>query len=105
MSPGPQDDRIDDLLVRWEEKREEGQTASAESLCRDCPDLAEELARRIQALIAMDRLVNARTTGCATPRPMARMASHSVTISPGALHRPAVPCGRGPGPGVHGPGR
>ncbi len=39
-----------DLLVRWEELHEQGQPVSAEELCRDCPHLAGELARRIEAL-------------------------------------------------------
>ncbi len=39
-----------DLLVRWEELREQGQDVSALELCQDCPQLADELARRINAL-------------------------------------------------------
>jgi tetratricopeptide (TPR) repeat protein/tRNA A-37 threonylcarbamoyl transferase component Bud32 len=60
MSSAPHDERIDDLLVLWEEMREQGQTVSAESLCRDCPEVASELARRMQALTAMDRVIDAR---------------------------------------------
>ena len=54
--PQPLDERMNDLLSRWEDLREQGQTVSAESLCADCPELASELARHIQALIDMDRL-------------------------------------------------
>ncbi len=39
-----------DLLVRWEEMREQGQDVSALELCQNCPHLADELARRINAL-------------------------------------------------------
>jgi tetratricopeptide (TPR) repeat protein/tRNA A-37 threonylcarbamoyl transferase component Bud32 len=42
------EDRLADLLLQWEE--DEG--ISAQELCRDCPHLACELARRIEALKA-----------------------------------------------------
>lgn len=44
------DDRIADLLIEWEEKHERGIDHSAEELCRECPHLTAELARRIHAL-------------------------------------------------------
>lgn len=39
-----------DLLVRWEELREQGQDVSSIELCQSCPHLADELARRINAM-------------------------------------------------------
>jgi len=39
-----------DLLVRWEELREQGQDVSSIELCQGCPHLVDELARRINAL-------------------------------------------------------
>lgn len=39
-----------DLLVRWEELREQGQDVPALELCQGCPHLADELARRINAM-------------------------------------------------------
>ena len=44
------DDRLADLMLQWEELHEQGQDASAEELCRDCPHLAPALTRRIHAL-------------------------------------------------------
>ena len=44
------EDLLADLLVRWEELREQGRDVSALELCRGCPHLADELARRINAL-------------------------------------------------------
>lgn len=44
------EDRLADLLLRWEELHEQGRDVSAEELCRDCPHLAPDLARRINAL-------------------------------------------------------
>jgi WD40 repeat protein len=46
--------RVSELLLRWEELREQGQPASPEELCRDCPEQLPELRRLIQALEAME---------------------------------------------------
>jgi hypothetical protein len=35
------DTKIDELLDRWEELREQGKSISPEELCRDCPELIE----------------------------------------------------------------
>jgi hypothetical protein len=50
------DERLEALLVRWEELAEGGEEVSVEDLCRDCPELAGELRRRIEALREMDWL-------------------------------------------------
>lgn len=44
------EERLDDLLLRWEELHEAGETVDAATLCRDCPELSAELQRRIEAL-------------------------------------------------------
>lgn len=44
------DELLDELLERWEESREQGRDVSAQELCRDLPHVADELARRIDAL-------------------------------------------------------
>ena len=44
------DDLLADLLLRWEELREQGQDVSALELCQGCLHLADDLARRINAL-------------------------------------------------------
>jgi serine/threonine protein kinase/Flp pilus assembly protein TadD len=45
--------RVLDLLLRWEERCEHGETLSAEELCRDCPELLPEVRQRIQELQAV----------------------------------------------------
>ncbi len=50
MTPESHEDRLADLLIRWEELQEQGQDIAAAELCQDCPHLAPELARRIHAL-------------------------------------------------------
>src|SRR5262245_30020627 len=44
------EERLADLLLLWEEGFERGEDVPAESLCRDCPELATSLAGDIQAL-------------------------------------------------------
>jgi len=44
------DELLVDLLLRWDELREQGQDVSSLELCQGCPHLADELARRIHAL-------------------------------------------------------
>jgi hypothetical protein len=50
------EDRLEALLVRWEELAESGVEVSVEDLCRDCPELVEELRRRVEALREMNWL-------------------------------------------------
>ena len=47
------DDRLVDLLLQWEELREQGRPVSAEELCRDCPELLDEVRRRLRFLDAV----------------------------------------------------
>jgi D-alanyl-D-alanine carboxypeptidase len=46
-------DRVEDLLLRWEELSERGESVTPEELCRDCPELLDELRRRVRALQAL----------------------------------------------------
>jgi hypothetical protein len=47
------EDRLDDLLVMWDERRKEGRELSAEELCENDPELIEDLKRGIHAITAM----------------------------------------------------
>ena len=40
---------LSDLLLQWEEMRDRGESVTAESLCRDCPELLDELKCHIRA--------------------------------------------------------
>ncbi len=54
----PTDDpRLAELLLRWEELHDQGQSLSVEELCSTCPELAEELGRRIALLRRFDPLL------------------------------------------------
>src|SRR5215475_14076174 len=58
-------DRVGDLLLRWEELSERGESVAPEELCRDCPELLDELRRRIRALQALSPALD--TTSGASP--------------------------------------
>jgi serine/threonine-protein kinase len=46
-------ERLLDLVLRWEQLREQGQPVTPEELCRDCAELLPELKRCLQDLQAM----------------------------------------------------
>jgi WD40 repeat protein len=70
--------RVSELLLRWEELRDQGQPASPEELCQDCPEQMPELRRLIQDLEGM--------------RPALAAASEAAT-------GPPAPAGDGDGAG------
>ncbi len=47
--------KLEELLLAWEEVYEQGQNLPAEEFCGDCPELAALLQARINALIKMER--------------------------------------------------
>jgi tetratricopeptide (TPR) repeat protein len=46
-------DPVSELLYRWDRDRQAGVAVSPEELCRDTPDLLDEVTRRVRALEAM----------------------------------------------------
>jgi tetratricopeptide (TPR) repeat protein/tRNA A-37 threonylcarbamoyl transferase component Bud32 len=52
------DQRMLDLLQRFEELLSQGQCPTPEELCRDCPELLDEVRRRTAGLRALDPLLN-----------------------------------------------
>ena len=50
---------LSDLLMRWEELREQGLEVSAGELCRDCEHLVPALEEQVRALLAMGALIEA----------------------------------------------
>jgi hypothetical protein len=43
-------DQLEELLLRWQELSREGREVSPRELCADCPELAEALQRRVEAI-------------------------------------------------------
>lgn len=48
------DDRLTELLLRWEEAWEHGQDVPVQELCKDCPELVGPLQEKIDALKQME---------------------------------------------------
>jgi WD40 repeat protein/tRNA A-37 threonylcarbamoyl transferase component Bud32 len=76
------DDRLEELLLRWEELHEQGRPVTPEKLCADCPELLDELRRRIQILQALNPVLDpeARRLTAVEPSPS------GGTLSPGAAN-------------------
>src|SRR5262249_26566885 len=60
------EERLNSLLSAWQEQQLQGRDVPAAELCRDCPELTEDLSRRIGALRPMNNLVQPAS---ATPGP------------------------------------
>jgi tetratricopeptide (TPR) repeat protein len=49
---------MSELMLRWQELRDQGRSVSAEELCADCPEQLEELKRQIEALRSMQQFLD-----------------------------------------------
>jgi serine/threonine protein kinase len=81
--------QLDELLLRWQEGRQQGRLGPADELCADCPELVEDLRRRIAALEAMEAVLGLRGDPEPAPGPLDLSTSHD-TESPAAPAGPAV---------------
>ena len=78
--------RLDGLVLRWQERREQGQEVPLEELCAGCPELLEDLKREIKGLVSMEAFLGSRqesTTGDNSPG--------DTALEPSAL--PEAPAG------------
>jgi tetratricopeptide (TPR) repeat protein/tRNA A-37 threonylcarbamoyl transferase component Bud32 len=87
-------ERILNLLRRYEELHEQGRSPSLEELCRDCPDLLPEVQRRLDLLQALaaspdgsTRLDDPFAAPAATPSPAAGTTAPDPP-APGTRYRP-----------------
>src|SRR5262249_13452914 len=83
-------DRVEDLLLRWEEQSERGEPVTPEELCRDCPELLDELRRRVRALQALNPALDA-AGGPPTVDPPASSAGTTPRGEAGPPRTTAVP--------------
>jgi len=51
------ENRLVELLLCWEELGEQSRCVTVDELCRDYPELTDDLKKRIEALRAMDFLL------------------------------------------------
>jgi len=62
MSNTPTEDRLGELLLRWDELRREGRNLPPEELCADCPELTVELRRRIEIVQDINSVLDVEST-------------------------------------------
>jgi WD40 repeat protein/serine/threonine protein kinase len=70
MTPEERKERLEELLDRWEEQREKGRGVSADELCRDCPELLDDLRHRIKELELIDGFLHGDTTPYSAAEPL-----------------------------------
>ncbi|MBX9679650.1 MAG: protein kinase [Gemmataceae bacterium] len=77
------DDKIADMLLTWEEARDCGETITAEELCRDCPELLNEVRERVRLLESAGWLRASSSTAPDPPRTLAGRYSLENLIGSG----------------------
>ncbi len=86
----PENDRLLDLVVLWEELHEAGTPVTIEELCKDCAELIPDLRTRLKALGALDAvLVNETTEGTVTVVNDKNSASDNLAVRIGS--QPVIP--------------
>ncbi len=84
--------RLEELLLQWEDQRRQGRLLTAGALCADCPELTEELGRRIKALEAFE------TVGFSTNVDASKQTSDAPPVHADPVGLPLV-TGMSPMPG------
>jgi len=76
---------LDELLLRWEDARQQGNHLSAEMLCADCPQLVDELRSHIRAIQAMEEAL-----GVGVVDPEKTLTATRMNVPLGAPELPQV---------------
>src|SRR5689334_583150 len=74
--------RLADLLLRCLQLREQGQAVTPEELCRDCPELVEELKKQIEAVNSLALFLRIQGTSSAAQRKGSNEAETLDQLSP-----------------------
>ncbi|MBI3408861.1 MAG: SUMF1/EgtB/PvdO family nonheme iron enzyme [Planctomycetes bacterium] len=70
--------RVLELLVRWQELHEQGDSITPEELCRECPELAEEVKKRLEGLGQLAAFMGSQiTVSQARPLPQTETLAES----------------------------
>jgi eukaryotic-like serine/threonine-protein kinase len=81
------DSKLDRLLSRWTELREQGQDVSAQEVCSTCPELADELAQRIETLRRLEPVLPSTDLGTFNADVvLAPVASRQAAIARAEFH-------------------
>src|SRR5262245_31303870 len=77
-------ERVDQLLSQWEERREQGEEVDLEHLCADSPELLHELQVEVQRLRSMDWLDEPRDE-LPTSSPSQTQSTMPEATTPGTI--------------------
>src|SRR5262249_56242096 len=90
-------EKVGELLVRWDELREQGQEVPPEKLCADSPELLDDLKRQIMLLKSMDWLDRPVEEPHASANGRAGHSGPGLTVPPpvGGRHPPDGPIAAG----------
>ena len=72
------DTRLQELLACWHRLREQGQVLSPEELCRDCPELLDEVTRHLPTLEVGTSSGSAEADALAATQPSPARESREV---------------------------
>src|SRR5262249_5538365 len=81
------DSRVSELLRRWQEHRDKGQTLSPEQLCVGCPELHGEVRRQLDAVRWIEGMRADIATGAqssateATAQADAPLSEHDASLT------------------------
>ncbi len=78
---------FDDLMLRWQEQRQQGRAPTPEELCADCPELLSVVRRQLKALESMAAFLTAEDSNAG---PVTRDVAVTLSGPAGAPAGPAV---------------
>jgi hypothetical protein len=89
--------RIESLIVRWEELKEQGVPTSPEELCAQRPEFLEEVRRKVALLDGIDRALDTVVSGHGAADPALDCALSPASEFPATIGRYRVirPLGQG----------
>src|SRR5262249_4658194 len=82
----PDSDIIDELMLRWEAARQEGQNPRPEEFCAEHPQLITEVRKRIKAVQTMEQVL-----GIHQPDASPTLRTPTVPSGPDNDHFPQIP--------------
>jgi mono/diheme cytochrome c family protein len=84
----PADGPVEELMLRWEAARRAGAGLPVEELCAGCPHLADEVRRRVRAVLAMEAVLG---VGEEDPRRTVLMPPEGAAEGPEGEPLPVIP--------------
>jgi serine/threonine-protein kinase len=80
---------VQELVLHWQELREQGRTVSAEELCAGCPELLDDLRSQLAALQSIEQFLDATPTSVGQAEmPPAGWSGRDDTPLLGSRYRP-----------------